>query len=58
LYAGAVQNAERHARFAVAKQREQTARSRDDHAWLGTALAKILVGAIENGEPSLASAAS
>jgi len=50
LYAGAVQNAERHARFAVAKQREQTARSRDDHAWLGTALAKILIDAIENGD--------
>ena len=27
LYAGAVQNGERHARTAVAKQREQTARS-------------------------------
>ncbi len=50
LYAGAVQNAERHARFAVAKQREQTARARDDHAQLGQTLARILVDAIEHGE--------
>ena len=50
LYAGAVQNAERHARFAVAKQREQSARARDDHAQLGQTLARILVQAIETGE--------
>jgi len=50
LYAGAVQNAERHARAAVAKQREQTARARDDHAQLGQTLARILVDAIEHGE--------
>ena len=50
LYAGAVQNAERHARFAVAKQRERTARARDDHAQLGQTLARILVEAIETGE--------
>lgn len=50
LYAGAVQNAERHARFAVAKEREQTARARDDHALLGQTLARILVDAIEHGE--------
>ncbi len=50
LYAAGVQNAERHARFAVAKQREQTARARDDHAQLGQTLARILVDAIENGE--------
>jgi hypothetical protein len=50
LYAAGVQNAERHARFAVAKQREQTARARDDHALLGQTLARILVDAIEHGE--------
>jgi len=50
LYAAGVQNAERHARFAVAKQREQTARARDDHALLGQTLARILVDALENGE--------
>ena len=54
LYAGAMQNAERHARFAVAKQREQTARARDDHAQLGQTLARILVDAIEPGEDPVA----
>jgi len=50
LYSGAVQNAERHARFAVTKQREQTARARDGHAQLGQTLARILLDAIEHGE--------
>lgn len=49
-------NAERHARFAVAKQREQTAKARDDHAWLGQALARILVDALESGEEPVARA--
>ncbi|MDQ3677621.1 MAG: Tn3 family transposase [Actinomycetota bacterium] len=56
LYAAGVQNAERHARFAVAKHREQTAKARDDHAWLGQTLARILVDALESGEEPVARA--
>lgn len=56
LYAAGVQNAERHARAAVTKQRKQTAKARDDHAWLGKTLARILVQAIEHGEDPVARA--
>ena len=46
------------ARFAVTKQREQPARTRDDHARLGQTLARILVDAIERGEEPVARAIS
>lgn len=50
LYSAGIQNAERHARAAVKSEREQTAKARDDHAWLGKTLARILVDALEHGE--------
>ncbi len=49
LYSAGIQNAERHARAAVKGEREQTAKARDDHAWLGKTLARILVDALEHG---------
>lgn len=51
-----MQNAERHARFAVSKQREQTAKARDDYALLGQTLARILIDAIEHGKDPIARA--
>jgi TnpA family transposase len=53
LYSAGIQNAERHARAAVKNERDQTANARDDHAWLGKTLAKILVDALEHGENPL-----
>ncbi|MCA1698041.1 MAG: Tn3 family transposase, partial [Actinobacteria bacterium] len=49
-YCSAIQNAERTAINAVKKQREETARARDQRSSLAGTLARILLDAIENGE--------
>ena len=49
-YCSAIQNAERTAGNAVKKQREETARARDQRSSLAGTLARILLDAIDHGE--------
>ncbi len=49
-YCSAIQNAERTAINAVKKQREETARARDQRSNLAGTLARILLDAIDHGE--------
>ena len=49
-YCSAIQNAERTAINAVKKQREETARARDQRSSLAGTLARILLDAIDHGE--------
>ncbi len=49
-YCSAIQNAERTAGNAVKKQREETARARDQRSNLAGTLARILLDAIDHGE--------